>query len=209
MFHYTFIHSKAPESSEKGITLVIVILMVAVFAVLASTAMLATSTDLQISGNYRMSDQALYAAEAGAEYGLNRLRAALLVLGGSTSSVIPPTVSGFTFENTASFLAPSGGVVQKTVTGNFAGLTGFCQKYILRSAVLKNNTNVRAAVVYELEDQLIPLFQFGIFYQNRLEINPGADMTFTGGRIHSNTAINMRPYSGKTLSVDSIVTSAG
>lgn len=103
----------------------------------------------------------------------------------------------------------SGGVAQKTVTGNFAGLIAFCQKYIITSTARKNNTNARATVVYDLEDQLIPLFQFGIFYQNRLEINPGADMSFTGGRIHSNTAINMRPYSGKTLSVDSIITSAG
>ncbi|MCG6536509.1 MAG: pilus assembly PilX N-terminal domain-containing protein, partial [Syntrophales bacterium LBB04] len=174
--------------------LVVVILMMAVLTILGTTAMLATSTDLLIGSNYRMNEQALYAAESGAEYGLNRLRAALLVLNGSTSTVVPPTISGFTFENTGSFLALSGGVQQKTVTGNFAGLTGFCQKYIITSAALQSNTNARATVVYELEDQLIPLFQFGIFFQNDLEMLPGANMSFTGGRIHSNNDIYMFPY---------------
>jgi hypothetical protein len=203
--------SRVPRSGEKGMSLVVVILCIAALVLLGTTALLTTSTDLKISSNYRMSQQALYAAEAGAEYGINRLRAALQVLNGSTSSVVPPTISGFTFitTGTGSILTPSGGVVQKTVTGNFAGLTAYCQKYIITSTALQNNTNTQATVVYELEDQLIPLFQFGIFYQNRLEINPGADMTFTGGRIHSNTAINLRPDGTSTFSVDALVTSAG
>ena len=104
----------------------------------------------------------------------------------------------------------SGGVVEKAVTGNFSGLTAYCQKYILTSAALKTNTNARATVVYELEDQLIPLFQFGIFYHNDLEMLPGANMTFTGGRIHSNHNIYMFPQGTNTLTVDSIaITSAG
>ena len=188
--------------------LIVVLLLVTVFAVLGSTAMLATSTDLQISSNYRMSEQALYAAEAGAEYGLNRLRAALAVLGGSTGSVVPPALSGFTFENTGSFLvADPVGVVEKAVTGNFSGLTAYCQKYTLTSAALKTNTTARAAVVYDVEDQLIPLFQFGIFYHNDLEMLPGANMTFSGGRIHSNHDIYMS--TSATLTVNSIVTTAG
>ena len=104
MHNTAFTHSKAPNPGEKGMALIVVLLLVTVFAVLGSTAMLATSTDLQISSNYRMSEQALYAAEAGAEYGVNRLRAALAILGGSTGSVVPPALSGFTFENTGSFL---------------------------------------------------------------------------------------------------------
>jgi hypothetical protein len=204
-----FTHLKAPNPREKGMALIVVLLLVTVFTVLGSTAMLATSTDLQISSNYRTSEQALYAAEAGAEYGVNRLRAALAILGGSTGGVVPPTLSGFTFENTGSFLVASGGVVEKSVTGTFSGLTAYCQKYILNSAALKTNTNARATVVYELEDQLIPLFQFGIFYHNDLEMLPGANMTFTGGRIHSNHNIYMFPQGTNTLTVDSIaVTSA-
>jgi hypothetical protein len=204
-----FTHLKAPNPREKGMALIVVLLLVTVFTVLGSTAMLATSTDLQISSNYRTSEQALYAAEAGAEYGVNRLRAALAILGGSTGGVVPPALGGFTFENTGSFLVASGGVVEKSVTGTFSGLTAYCQKYILNSAALKTNTNARAAVVYELEDQLIPLFQFGIFYHNDLEMLPGANMTFTGGRIHSNHNIYMFPQGTNTLTVDSIaVTSA-
>lgn len=208
MHHTALLPSKAYKPGEKGMALVVALLLVIVLAILGSTAMLATSTDLQISSNYRMSEQALYAAESGAEYGLNRLRAALAVLGGSTGSVVPPTLTGFTFENTGTFLvADPIGVVEKAVTGNFSGLMAYCQKYTLSSAVLKTNTNTRAAVVYEMEDQLIPLFQFGIFYHNDLEMLPGANMTFSGGRIHSNHDIYMS--TSATLTVNSVITTAG
>lgn len=46
----------------------------------------------------------------------------------------------------------------------------------------------------------VPLFQFAVFYNNDLEINPGPDMTL-GGRVHSNG--NMHLGSGSTLTVDS------
>ncbi|MDP1991143.1 MAG: PilX N-terminal domain-containing pilus assembly protein [Syntrophales bacterium] len=204
-------HLKAQNHREKGMALIVVLLLVTVFTVLGSTAMLATSTDLQISSNYRMSEQALYAAEAGAEYGVNRLRAALAVLNGSLDSVVPPVLSGFAFENTGSFWTsdpPAANLPnEKQVTGNFAGLTAYCRKYTLTSAVLKTNTNARAAVVYEVEDQLIPLFQFGIFYHNDLEMLPGANMTFSGGRIHSNHDVYMS--TSATLTVNSIITTAG
>ena len=58
-----------------------------------------------------------------------------------------------------------------------------------------------------VEDQLIPLFQFGIFYNNDLEMLPGANMTFSGGRIHSNHDIYMS--TSATLTVNSIITTAG
>jgi hypothetical protein len=204
-----FMSANSHTQGQKGMVLVVVLLLVAVLTILGLTSMQTTSTDLQINSNYRMSEQTLYAAEAGAEYGVNRLRAALAVLHGSTSSVVPPVLNGYAFQDTGSFLAASGGVVQKEITGIFSGLTAFCQKYILTSVVLKNNTKATATVVYDMEDQLIPLFQFGIFYENDLEIVPGATMTFSGGRIHSNHDIYMFAQGTNTLSIDSIITTAG
>lgn len=192
---------------EKGMVLVAVVLIMSVLAMLGTTSLLLSTTGQKLSSNYRFNEEAIYIAQGGAEYGLNRLRAALKVSGGSTSSVIPPTIAGFTFENTNSYLTLSGSLTQKSLTGQFPGLTAYCQKYVITSSVLKSTTNSRATFVYDVEDQSIPLFQFGIFFHDDLEILPGVNMTFTGGPIHSNGSIYLFPSGTSTLSIDSVITS--
>ena len=188
--------------------LVSVALLMSALALLGTAAMLSTVIGLQLGSNYRLSQEVLYIAQAGAEYGLNRLRAAVLISPLNTSSVVPPTIAGYTFENTGSFLALSGGSVQKTVTGQYAGLTATCQRYIITSSVVKNNTNARATVVYEVEDQSIPLFQFGVIFDGNMELMPGSSMTFgSSGRLHSNSNFYLSP--SETLSIASIITSYG
>jgi hypothetical protein len=193
--------------NEKGMVLVAVVLLMSVLALFSTTSVLSTRTGLQLSSNYRLSQEVLYIAQGGAEYGLNRLRAALNVAGGNTSSVVPPTIPGYTFENTGSFLALSGGVVlDQTITGQHAGLTADRQRYIITSSVRKNDTNARATVVYEIEDQRIPLFEFGIFFDHDMEILPSSGMTFNAaGPIHSNGNI----YFYSSVDIDSRITAFG
>jgi len=52
----------------------VALLIVAVLALLGTTAVVITSTDLLIGGNYKVSEQAFYAAEAGVEEARSRLR---------------------------------------------------------------------------------------------------------------------------------------
>jgi Tfp pilus assembly protein PilX len=60
---------------EKGLVLVVSLMMGAVIMLLGTTAVLTTSTDLKISGNYRTGNEAFYIAEAGIEEARARLRA--------------------------------------------------------------------------------------------------------------------------------------
>jgi hypothetical protein len=57
-----------------------------------------------------------------------------------------------------------------------------------------------------MQDALIPLFQFAVFYEYDLEIAPGPNMTL-GGRVHSNS--NMYLQSSNNLNIDSYLTAAG
>jgi Tfp pilus assembly protein PilX len=50
------------------------ILLLAVLALLGTTAVLVTSTDIKIGGHYKVSEMAFYAAEAGVEEARARLR---------------------------------------------------------------------------------------------------------------------------------------
>ena len=53
------------SDNSKGSALIAALLLVAVSGIMGATILFATSTDLQISGNYRRAIQSFYAAEAG------------------------------------------------------------------------------------------------------------------------------------------------
>jgi type II secretory pathway pseudopilin PulG len=67
-------NKKNKTANEKGVALVVVIMLIAVLAILGATAIITSSTDIRISGNYKLSNQAFYIAEAGIERARAQLR---------------------------------------------------------------------------------------------------------------------------------------
>ncbi len=59
---------------ERGIALITALLFLMVLTVLGTTAVMISSTDIKIGGNYRSGNEALYAAEAGVEEARGRLK---------------------------------------------------------------------------------------------------------------------------------------
>jgi len=103
--------------NEKGMVLVVTLMLMSVLVVLGTTAIMTVSTDIKIAGNYRQNQVALYNAEAGVEQVITSLRTGptfsfptvnatqAIVNGGScpTSQCAPITLSvptGFSFSNT-------------------------------------------------------------------------------------------------------------
>jgi PilX N-terminal len=201
--------SSKENAREQGTILVTALLLLASVSVLTIGGVALTSTDTRISGNQKLAIQALYAAEGGSEYGVAQLRQLLrnkLNITTNDLNFAMPTLSGYTFETFT--VQPSGNMQQQTITtGAFSGLQAFIQPYIITSEARLAGTNARAIITQQVEDNLIPLFQFGIFYEHDLEMLPGANMTFSGGRIHSNSDIYMA--TGATLSINAMTTSAG
>jgi Tfp pilus assembly protein PilX len=60
--------------NESGMVTALALLLLAVLALLGTTAVVVTSTDIKIGGNYKVSEIAFYAAEAGVEEARARLR---------------------------------------------------------------------------------------------------------------------------------------
>jgi hypothetical protein len=196
-------------TNERGIVLIVVLLLIVTLGLLGVAANRNVVTDTGIASNHLSSIQAFYVAEAGAEYGFNKLWLELQKLNPNAGSISPPALTGYTLSG-SSYVSSIGSVVTRTTTtGSFDGLTAFVQKYRVTSRATENRNNAVSKVAIEVEDQLIPLFQFGIFYEDDLEVGPGANMTFSGGRIHSNNDLFLTAYSGRTLSLDSKITSAG
>ena len=86
--------------NEKGIVLVVALLLIAVLVLLGSTAIMTTTTDMKIAGNYREGVKALYDSEAGLHYAIGLLKAGTLTLPASGTTTPTITVpSGFSFSN--------------------------------------------------------------------------------------------------------------
>ena len=59
--------------NEKGMVLPLGLMFLAIIAILGTTAVIITTTDLKIGSNYRASEQAFYAAEAGVQEAILRI----------------------------------------------------------------------------------------------------------------------------------------
>ena len=95
-------------NNEKGMVLPLGLMFLAIIAILGTTAVIITTTDLKIGSNYRASEQAFYAAEAGISEALYRL--SLFDDGGTNA---PPSgsminINGLTGSNAAISIDPNG-----------------------------------------------------------------------------------------------------
>ncbi len=132
-----------------------------------------------------------------------------------------PTSSEYTNWGNYTFYNPqtgaSGGVYvnqyqaaqYSVMTGIYSGLNGYQSVYrIIANAGLNNSRNgdLRAGVEQYVGTEAIPLFQFAIFYNQDLEMNPSPAMVVTG-RVHSNGSIYTLPSTSLVFSND--VTAVG
>ena len=98
--------------------------------------------------------------------------------------------------------------VFRVLSSQYRGLYGYATSWRIISNARELNApfNITVGVRQDLEMATIPLFQFAIFYNMELEINPGPVMTVSGP-VHANTNIYIQPQA--TLTFQSDITSAG
>ncbi len=103
------------------------------------------------------------------------------------------------------FMPPS---AYKVLSSQFQGLSGYASTYriVSNARQLDGPFNILGGVLQDVDVATIPLFQFAIFYNLELEIEPGPDMTVTGP-VYCNTNIYLQPINALTFQSD--VRSAG
>ena len=96
----------------------------------------------------------------------------------------------------------------RVLVSQYRGLYGYSSIYRLISNAKETGGRygITAGVWQDVETATIPLFQFAIFYNLDLEINPGPNMTVTGP-VHGNKNLYLSP--GATLTFSNDVTGAG
>jgi hypothetical protein len=98
-----------------------------------------------------------------------------------------------------------------SLPSQFQGLSGYGQTCVIASTAttVGKRYNVSSTVAQAVWFGTIPLFQFAIFYNMDMEINPGAAMT-VNGRVHSNYNIwATGSSSGSPLTFSSSVDASG
>jgi hypothetical protein len=92
----------------------------------------------------------------------------------------------------------------------YDGLIMNAATYEIIATAMSTTTDfhIGACVGQQINLGTIPIFQFAIFYENTMEIDPGANMTINGFA-HGNNNIYMDPNSGVTLTFSNDVSSSG
>jgi len=199
--------------NKKGMALPIVLIFVLCLVVTAAAFILLSNNEIQLVRQQKESTKAFYVAEGGTEQAITQIKALyapgveptdaqIIALGGTANA---PVIAGFQF--TTYDLSP-GPVYNGTITlGTYAGLQARIRPITITAEVRSTVINLaRARVVRTAEAQSISVFQFGVFYEEDLEIIPGPNMTFAG-RVHTNGDLYVA--SGATLSFDSYTTAYG
>ena len=174
-----------PEG-ERGLALLATLMVVVLIAVIIAAAVTASlSVTRSANADYR-SARAFYAAEAGAEAILSQVEVALQdgnISDAELAAIAPPVLEGFDF---------TGYVVEKVdsvrvepiTDGGYAGLYSLTQDLAV-TVPATDPAGHHARIVLGVKAQAIPIFQFGVFFQEDLESHPSPPMNFYG-RVHSN-----------------------
>ena len=193
-----------PRHSERGAALATAILMLALLSAIALTVLAVVQTETRVSGSDLERTQAFYAAAAGIE----KMTSDFSTLFARTSRPTtyqmsniagsPPDLAseGFTFNQsialddaTLTAMRATQGITNgayPTVTvqdGPLVGLTASVAPYTLTTTATSASAQVN--LTRTMNNYLVPIFQFGMFSSEDMEIHPGPVFTFNG-RVHAN-----------------------
>ena len=202
---------KVLVSDERGAALAIAVIVLAILSVIGLTALAFSSSEARIAGSDLQRTQSFYAASAGLEKMTNDFSNLFRRKMNPTQddlnaiAAAPPEVlymnEGFKFaqnlkedtdrlnelraiQNLPNTIYPRVNIPD----GPYAGLYASIIPYKMDSTATNVATRTQVKLEREFNNYLVPLFQFGMFSNEDIEIHPGPLMTFNG-RIHSNKNI--------------------
>jgi hypothetical protein len=194
------------RDSERGAALATSILILGMLGAIAITVLAVVGKEAKIAGSDVKRTQAFYAAAAGIEKMTTDFSGLFQITSRPTASQLlaiqnapPPELlaEGYTMDQliglddaalTSMRLTQgitNGSYPRVTVPGGpFNGLSASVAPYVLSSqATAADGTQV--ALTRQMNNYLIPIFQFGMFSNDDIELHPGPPFSFNG-RVHAN-----------------------
>ena len=173
---------------RSGFALEATLMLLVMFSIIILAGLSAVTTLAKTSNADYRASRASYAAEGGADDIMSQLDSKMqdgIITANDIVSLLQPSLPGFEL---AQVTNATGAPVSRTiVSGPFAGLYSLNQPIDIK-VTARDTTGNRATAILSVNAQTIPLFQFGVFYENDLEILPGQPMTFAGW-VHTNGSL--------------------
>ena len=183
--------------NRRGFALESTIVVMVLLTVLIGAAVTSAVMTQRTAGVDYRGSRVSYATEAGADNVMAQLEVAMvdgIVTPAELAALTPPVVPGFTY---TAISAVAGAAAPRTITsGPYAGLIGLNQPIDI-TVEARDPLQNRARDIVTVNAQSIPLFQFGVFYEEDLEIHNGPQLDFAGW-IHTNGNLYLTPGGGPT-----------
>lgn len=192
--------------NENGAILIVCMALLLMLALIGIASISTSDTDMRIADNSVKSTGAFYAAESGLEKAAASISNSYRTTGAPPNPLPSDTMSELRYRY-GYFTTDNGAATVQTLTqGSYKGLYGLVKSFTISSVGVDSISQAGAEVRMQMEDALIPVFQFAVFYEYDLEIAPGPSMTL-GGRVHTNH--DMYLQCENSLYIDSYLSAAG
>jgi len=192
--------------NESGVVLIVCLSILFMLSLIGIASITTSNTEMQIADNEYKSTGAFYAAESGLEMAAASITNSYETTGEMPDPLPSDTVSecNYTYGYYTTDEGPA--VNMQLDAGAYRGLYGDVKTFTVNSLGVDNSSAAGVELEMQIQDALIPLFQFAVFFEYDLEIGPGPEMTL-GGRVHTNGDIYL--LTGSDLYINSYLTAAG
>lgn len=194
---------------KKGQVLILSYFIISAFLIFSAGLLFKAMSERSFAERQRLTAEAFYLAEGATENAINTFSFAL------ANFVISPGINSYSVTTTYATknnLAVTTTLTRLETTDRLIIENGTniyaCNYEVATTVTHPENSAISVTVHQIVARRLIPTFQHAVFYNNDLEILPGAAMTLSG-KIHSNNDIYL-DSDGSTLTINSSsLTSAG
>lgn len=179
--------------NERGAALVSALIILGLLAAVSMTVLAVVTHEAKIAGSDLQRTQTFYAASASIERMTNDFSALFAQTAQPTTAQLNNIVGtyptelaseGFAFPNQS--LVVGGANSSVTIPdGQFNGLVAAVTPYVFESTAIHNTSGTQVKLQRTINNYLIPIFQFGMFGNEDLEVHPGPPFAFNG-RVHAN-----------------------
>lgn len=189
------------KQGEKGSAIVIALFVLALLSVFAALAMSRSSSEAAAVGNEIKEGKTFYGSQGSLEMMTRNFNKKFEVNLRPTTTdfsdmvgnnITYTSLPGYTFNQEVLQTDNNAPVVLGG--GQFAGLYAKRDTWRIRTTGT-DNVGVQVQLTRNILNNLVPIFQFGIFYDDDLEFHPGPRFDF-GGRVHSNGSLFMQASTG-------------
>jgi len=202
------------SDAERGAALSTALIVMSLLAAISMTVLAVVTHEARIAGSDLQRTQTFYAADAGLEKMTNDFSKLFTKTANPTNAQLSNIASsypteltneGFSFNQSLSLDATANSGTVTIPNGAFSGLYANITPYVLTSTATQTNTGVQVSLQRKMNNYLVPIFQFGMFSNEDIELYPLPSMAFNG-RVHANG--NIYASASTSLTFQAKVTTA-